>query len=820
MQRVISENIELREQLKAFYKVRAETPSQSTDEHGKFVTDLMISAKENSGRLPNGRRFEDSFKMFCCYIFILAGRYVYSVLCANIKPIPDVRSRAISDAAAPLVEGVLRLKELKQYLLDRGLPLVVWISEDATKITGRVQYDPSTNQIVGFPLPYDSDGVPISLAYPAESASLIMSYFEKHSAAQNAQVIMAQPVRHGSSAFVLGIFGTDNRFKADVPQKRWNWIKSEAEKESILVLGTSTDGDPKFLKAMESLLLDKKSATNLPGGWTWCAPFLSDIHCFVQDMLHLAIKLKRAFCNEPYSLRFGRFDINSAHLKYMIRTSGKHAHGITDFDLAGTDAMNFRVVLKMIDPRVRQELSAVPESDGTVLFLETVKAILDSFLDKSLKPRERLHLLWRSLFIFRIWRSWLLAHPSYSLKNFITSNAFLCIEINAHAMLALIRKLRDDNTPELFLPWLFSSQACEEFFRAARSMTSTLSTVVNFSIYEFINRAKRIEFSLYATNKLAKEGYQFPKDQRKAEEGNEFEWFCLMNSLPSDDEIEATILDAMRDAEHTAAWLGVEVPDGLDPPNFRDLDVAEDVDDGEGVGVNPNSPDTTTTDVTEGEDMPCELLSIDLGSFYANNSSNDSSEGEGLAEEQPDPKSPFVMVKDARGKSSLMRKSTLCWLATTQGLKLSSDRGLRVRTDVDKLRKKYAGILFVNKVSVEMEISCGSWCVFLDNNGRDFFIGCVLGFKYLTGKGKDLRFTWSSAPVTTPEGTIPRGLGCLCTWYTVNTDRTLKFLDRGHNYYDISQYLCTIPIPELTNNKLTITPETAAGIREMLFSEV
>ena len=113
--------------------------------------------------------------------------------------------------------------------------------------------------------------------------------------------------------------------------------------------------------------------------------------------------------------------------------------------------------------------------------------------------------------------------------------------------------------------------------------------------------------------------------------------------------------------------------------------------------------------MTEGEDIPSELLSIDLGSFYAHNSC-ENDERQGLADEQPDPKSPFVLVKDATGNSSssLMRKSTLYWLAVTQGLKLSSDRWLRVRTDVDALRKKYAGLSFVDKVSVEMEISCGS----------------------------------------------------------------------------------------------------------------
>lgn len=36
----------------------------------------------------------------------------------------------------------------------------VWISEDGTRITGRLQYDPGSNQIVGLLLPLDENGLP------------------------------------------------------------------------------------------------------------------------------------------------------------------------------------------------------------------------------------------------------------------------------------------------------------------------------------------------------------------------------------------------------------------------------------------------------------------------------------------------------------------------------------------------------------------------------------------------------------------------------------------------------------------------------------
>ena len=59
----------------------------------------------------------------------------------------------------------------------------------------------------------------------------------------------------------------------------------------------------------------------------------------------------------------------------------------------------------------------------------------------------------------------------------------MCIEINAHALINLVILLRDvHNKDKIFLTWLLGSQTCEKQFRLARSMTTTFSTIVYFSI--------------------------------------------------------------------------------------------------------------------------------------------------------------------------------------------------------------------------------------------------------------------------------------------------------------------------------------------------
>ena len=64
---------------------------------------------------------------------------------------------------------------------------------------------------------------------------------------------------------------------------------------------------------------------------------------------------------------------------------------------------------------------------------------------------------------------WILSQPKFTLRdNFITGNAYMCIEMNANALVMLAFNLRvkahtDKNN---FLLWMCRSQSCERIFRA------------------------------------------------------------------------------------------------------------------------------------------------------------------------------------------------------------------------------------------------------------------------------------------------------------------------------------------------------------------
>jgi len=105
-----------------------------------------------------------------------------------------------------------------------------------------------------------------------------------------------------------------------------------------------------------------------------------------------------------------------------------------------------------------------------------------------------------------MWKYSILKNTNYNLKNnFITSNTYACIELNARSLILLVKKFRDSSfclRPYMFVPWRFSSQTCEELFRTTRSMTSTYSTVVNFSMNDILKRLTRIELLNSVQNDL------------------------------------------------------------------------------------------------------------------------------------------------------------------------------------------------------------------------------------------------------------------------------------------------------------------------------
>lgn len=219
---------------------------------------LVDAANRNSARKKGGYRYDWEIKRYAAYLRMLCGSLAYETIQKNLEcALPSLTStnRYIKSANCNVIEGILRSQELLIYLKERNLPLVVSLSEDATRIIGRVQYGTTSNQLIGFTLPLNnSNGLPRPYSFPARSAQEIYDHFSGNNSISNfLNVIMAQPVANASKPFCLLAFGSDNSYTSSDVCNRWKYIIDDLKMVGIKVLTISSDSDPRYNSAMRYL---------------------------------------------------------------------------------------------------------------------------------------------------------------------------------------------------------------------------------------------------------------------------------------------------------------------------------------------------------------------------------------------------------------------------------------------------------------------------------------------------------------------------------------------------------------------------------------
>lgn len=136
----------------------------------------------------------------------------------------------INESKSPITEGQLRIKELSHYLDSLNLEKNVWLSEDATGIVTKVEFDAKSNQMIGLVLPVNATtGMPIPFAYMASNEKEIRKNMQKYNQSTHVYVVMAQPLKN-VPPFMLQLFGTDNKFQTQDVLLRWKHTRSELER--------------------------------------------------------------------------------------------------------------------------------------------------------------------------------------------------------------------------------------------------------------------------------------------------------------------------------------------------------------------------------------------------------------------------------------------------------------------------------------------------------------------------------------------------------------------------------------------------------------
>lgn len=565
-----------------------------------------------------------------------------------------------------------------------------------------------------------------------------------------------------------------------------------------------------------------------PPRWPWFQAKIVADDSSCQDSIHIGTKLKRYLLKPSAVIPIGDYLVSRGHLVELINTSSKDQHGLTESHINPKDKMNFRAAQIMSDAKVTQLLrTTVPKSEATATFLDMMREVVEAFIDPTLKPLQRIEKIWKWTFFLRMWRSWIEQHKDYLLTyNFITLNCYICIEINAHGLIQFLVKMRDSEKPHLFLPWLLGSQPCEEKFRRLRSYAGSHCGVTSFSIMDIENNFRRLEL-LCDTYANLQKVFTFPRRNRAPKESKGIPFIPV--TLPENYEIEQSISIALESAIQIARKFGIipkSVPKNFVPlcqvkltSNFAmdqeddeeyqqddddDLEIdASGTENGEDGGDDSDTGCRPEDFIDDVNDVVEDLFVVSSGALGVKTFQN------AVVTET----SPFVRVKDGNGHESIIRKSSLCWMLSKGDTKLSADRLIRVSSKLVS-HTNTGGPAPTISPSVEEKVFLGDWCAFIEKGS--VVVGRVLAFSYLSGSTvKNQEYSLLSAPTKPPEKNA-RGLGALCTWFSIK-GRTLHPLQMDmHGYYSLEFYICTLPRPSYNNNSLTLSCSVASIKNRML----
>jgi hypothetical protein len=164
---------------------------------------LILSESLRNAKGQRGNRFSNLMKKIGAYEYLKTSKSYYSFKSLNdIIPSINTVKRQIFEYRNKMELGVVNFGELKKIFIDRGFPLRIGISEDATRVKKAVNYDKSTHRVIGLLIPCDSrTGFPDNKNMEARTPEEIITMVKTKKLAICVQVIVATPMQKGMNKF-------------------------------------------------------------------------------------------------------------------------------------------------------------------------------------------------------------------------------------------------------------------------------------------------------------------------------------------------------------------------------------------------------------------------------------------------------------------------------------------------------------------------------------------------------------------------------------------------------------------------------------------
>ena len=142
----------------------------------------------------------------------------------------------------------------------------------------------------------------------------------------------------------------------------------------------------------------------------------------------------------------GKYKVTLQHLYKLIKTTNKLDHNMTKSDLNVHDKQNFSSCQRISDDKVLNLLLLNDHYKATYNYLLVLNLLILAYTEPKVSLSSRIYYAWIVLFFIRLWRVWLYitkrtckssiqSNNQNEQHHFITSNALLSIELNAHYLI-------------------------------------------------------------------------------------------------------------------------------------------------------------------------------------------------------------------------------------------------------------------------------------------------------------------------------------------------------------------------------------------------
>ncbi|CAM4930197.1 unnamed protein product [Rotaria socialis] len=475
------------------YRTIDDQNNEDNSENTSFLNYFLDNISSNLCRSKNAYRYNEPVLRFAMAFHVLSGNIAYEFVRLNV---PGVLPALSTLQGHPLnkqhrmKEAEFRFDSLSAHMNSLKTN-IAFAAEDCTAVIKKISYDSFTNSFVGL-VPPLNDGIPTTLHYQTDSFKKLREWFSNEDRSHLINIHMIQPITNMQIApnpFLLSAFGTNNKYEAIDIIRRWIWIFEQSSLQDIRIVGFSTDGDPKYMRAMRLVTgffaslpnIKLNSYTNafhvkIPKDWNWY--FLGDSHLFLcfQDATHLCTKLRNRLLSRTANMLIGNHCISINYLSTLIRNIPKLRHGLVKSDIFPQDRQNFSSCVKICSDDVTNCLTEIHDSEGIIMYIHLLRSIMIAYIEKLTTPINRLYHAWFSVFVSRLWYIWIDYMPKVNLEK----SLYELSEINAHQLTYLALLVTENKLPpEVMNIYLFSSQTCEGMFRSARSMPGTFSSVLS-----------------------------------------------------------------------------------------------------------------------------------------------------------------------------------------------------------------------------------------------------------------------------------------------------------------------------------------------------